>query len=341
MTFQDRQIHIDKQPFSGAHLDDLDFGLVQRHIIAAHQRERLPKLYEPLEFLRRYHGVATHKGELVPTLAGLIVFANDPNQWIDAAGVDVAEFTGEQSRSTNLGFIEQVRGPLFTVIDRVVQILWDRSDHGYSIVGAQREESHSYPQVILRELTVNALCHRDWAVEGSRVRVHLHPDTISWVSPGELPPSLKIEDLLDVQFSRNPALVGLLFQAGYIEGLGLGLDTVFDVLRQGGRPTPEMRSTAHTFTISVAAQPIRRAPQTIISAPERQAAILALVTQHTSCSISDLEQHLGIQRRTIQRDLRVLLEQRQLIVTGATNDRRYHLPSTSTEATLKQTTVNL
>lgn len=323
MVFHDRQLTTESQHVAGAHLDDLDLALVQRHIAAAYERSRLSQILDPLVFLRRYHGVIERNGELLPTLAGLLTFANEPERWIDAAGVDVAEFKGSQSRSTDIRFIEQVRGPLFAVIDRVAQILWDRSEHGYGIVGTQREEEHAYPQIVLRELTVNALCHRDWSQAGSRVRVHLHPSNLTWISPGELPSSIRIEELLEVQFSRNPSLVTLLFQAGYIEGLGLGLDTVFDALRQTGRPAPVMRSAAHSFSITVAALPIRRATQVTTSPAERQQAILGLVTQHGPLSISMLEERLTFNRRTIQRDLHTLVEGGLLVVTGVTNDRRY------------------
>jgi DeoR/GlpR family transcriptional regulator of sugar metabolism len=43
-------------------------------------------------------------------------------------------------------------------------------------------------------------------------------------------------------------------------------------------------------------------------------------------SITDLEKFLGFQRRTIQRDLQALLQQTEIEVSGATNNRRYSLP---------------
>jgi hypothetical protein len=43
----------------------------------------------------------------------------------------MAEFSGSTPHTTNLSFIEQVRGPLFAVVDQAAQLLWDRSNHGY------------------------------------------------------------------------------------------------------------------------------------------------------------------------------------------------------------------
>jgi predicted HTH transcriptional regulator len=318
----------DRQPVEGARIEDLDLTLVQRHITNAQSEGRYGEPTEPLEYLRRHHLVIDVAGTPVPTLTGLLTFAPEPERWLTASsGIDVAEFTGITPRTTDLSFIEQVRGPLFAVVDRATQILWDRSDHGYRFEGAQRIEEHTYPRVVLRELTVNALCHRDWSNRGSRVRIQIFPNLIEWISPGGLPEGVTIENLLEAQFSRNPTIVNIMFQAHYIEGLGLGFDSVYTALRESGVEPPQIRNATHAFSIRVAARPLGTSQLSSEPTPlNRKKAILDIIAQRGAVSITDLEKFLGFQRRTIQRDLQALLQQTEIEVSGATNNRRYSLP---------------
>ena len=329
VTIYQPEQSVDGQPVQGTTLDNLDMPMIQRHITNAHERGRLTGSSDLMAFLQRYHVVADVSGQLIPTVAGLLMFTEEPERWLDANGVDLAQFRGERARLTDMNFIEQVRGALPTVIDRTTQILWDRTEHGVRFEGAQRIELHSYPLIVIRELTVNAIAHRLWNLRGSRVRINISPSQITWISPGELPAGITVEELLNIQYSRNPHLVQLLYQAGYIEGFGLGLDSVFDALREAKGEPPTFVSKAHTFTVSVRATPLDSADPQEESAEDRQQRIVGLIRQRGPLSISDLEEAMHTHRRTIQRDLKDLIAQGQLTVVGATTKRRYHLTDAS------------
>src|SRR6266498_2039499 len=284
----------DRQPVPGALLTDLDLALVQRHITIAKERGRYDGPAEPLEYLRLHHGVI--------------------------------QFSGPSPRSTDLRFMEQVRGPLFTAIDHTVQTLWVRSEHGYRIDGAQRIEEHAYPEIVLRELTVNALCHRDWGQEGSRVRIQMLPRHIEWVSPGTLPSGVTIDNLRTAQVSRNRALAQLLFHAGYVEEFGIGLDTVFDTLRDANHEPPWIQDDGHFFTFRVTGKTIvPSATPRSLPVSKRQSSILAIIEAQGALTISELQAVLAIPRRTLQYDLRQLVSKGYLYAVGATNNCHYHL----------------
>jgi ATP-dependent DNA helicase RecG len=316
----------DRQPVPGARFTDLDLNQVQRHIAVAKERGRYDGPVEPLEYLRLHHGVVDIDGAPVPTIAGVLVFAPAPERFL-SSGIDIAQFTGPTPRSTGLRFMEQVRGPLAVAIDRTVQILWIRSEHGYRLEGAQRIEEHAYPEVVLRELTVNALCHRDWSQDGSRVRIQMLPNCIEWISPGSLPPGVTLQNLRTAQVSRNRVLAQMLFHAGYVEEFGIGIDTVFDTLRDAKHEPPWLQDDGHFFTFRVLGKPID-AGATAPSLPpvdKRKASIIAMIEQQGPLTVSELQAQLSISRRTLQRNLQELVEQGYLHSTGATNNLRYYL----------------
>jgi len=317
----------DRQPVPGARFADLDLNLVQRHITIAKERSRYEGPLEPLEYLRLHHGIVDVDGVPVPTVAGILVFASAPERFLAASGIDIAQFTGSNPRSTGLRFMEQVRGPLPIAIDRTVQILWIRSEHGYRLEGAQRIEEHVYPEVVLRELTVNALCHRDWSQDGSRIRIQMLTNCIEWISPGNLPSGVTLHNLRTAQVSRNRALAQMLFHAGYVEEFGIGIDTVFDTLRDEKHEPPWLQDDGHFFTFRVVGKSIdagaRPPPPSLLD--KRKASIIAIIEQQGPLTVSELQVQLSISRRTLQRNLQELVEQGYLRSTGATNNLRYYL----------------
>jgi ATP-dependent DNA helicase RecG len=176
--------------------------------------------------------------------------------------------------------------------------------------------------IVLRELTTNAVVHRDLSIIGSQVRIHVYPTTIEWSSPGGLPAGITIETLLTAQYARNPNLAQFLYHAGYIERFGMGLDAVIEVLRLQHMGDPEFYDDRHSFRVRV-----RRATSQEPAAPNlstsegRAHAIMEIFSRQKAWRQQELQQHLNIPRSTLQRDLTDLVRKGRLIAQGATRNR--------------------
>ncbi len=309
-----------------ARLDDLNLNMVRDHIQDAAARRGYQGPTDPERYLQLHHLVSEEPdGTVVPTLAGMVTFGREPEQWVSASGVDIAQFRGPQSHSTDLIFSRQIRGGLMTLIDQLVEVLWARSDHRYRLEGAERVEEHAYPLVVLREISANAIAHRDWQFRGSRVRIQMFPDRIEWISPGGLPPGVTAANLREEQALRNPKIAQVLYQSGKIESFGMGIDTVEDTLRAWGSRPLEVTDAQRQVIFTVFAKPLERQVSRP-TATDRLSRILALVDQMGAAGITDLAQQLSVSRRTVQYDLQKLVDRGDLIVTGATNNRRYQRP---------------
>ncbi len=107
---------------------------------------------------------------------------------------------------------------------------------------------------------MNALCHRDYRLKGRRVEIRMYDDRLEVISPGGLPGYMTLDNLVEDHFSRNPRLVAGIFEWGYIEELGLGIDRMIEEMLQFGHPPPEFKATPYSFTVKLH-NILNRAPQ--------------------------------------------------------------------------------
>lgn len=320
----------DRHPVLGASLTDLDMAVVHRHITTAIERGRYDGSSDPQAYLQQFTGVTMQDTTIIPTLAGMLMFAAEPDRWMSACGVDIAQFNTPHPHPTSLVFSTQVRGTITEVIERTLDLIWARSEHRYRIEGSERIEEHAYSQNVLRELTVNALCHRDWEMTGSFVRIQLFPGFIEWISPGGLPSGVTPENLRDAQISRNPALAQFLYHSGRIEKFGMGIDMVLDTLSTWGCDPPEFRNDPHFFSFRVWGKKLRSAPTRVLpQLSDRQLRMLGEIERRKSCTAADLATTLNQHARTIQREIKVLLEHGLIQDNGSKTHGRTYAPTMS------------
>ena len=319
------------QPVPGSRFEDLNMNLVREHIDTAIKRRSYDGPAQPEDYLLE-HGcvVRDEEGQLIPTLAGIVLFAREPHHRVSVCGIDVAQFSSPNPNATELVLSRQIRGDISSIIDKTVDLLWARTEHRTRIVGTERVEEHAYPLAVLRELTVNAVVHRDWSYTGSYIRIQLFPDRIEWISPGgfpgRAPNGVTLETLLYAQVSRNPALAQILYHAGKVESFGMGIDTVLSALQEIGCPLPEVFDNGDIFLFKVWGKQLRsKSDSPMVNLTSRQRRIITELTVRGRCSSTDLQTALNENVRNIQRDLKELLDLQLIVAEGATSKRSYRL----------------
>jgi predicted HTH transcriptional regulator len=318
-----------------ATLDDLDLSRVRMHIETALTKGRYRGTDDPLRFLLQHKAIVqTDDRTLIPTITGIMLFAYEPQTFLPHAVIDLAQFYGTKPLSYEVvDFQKSIGGCLPEQIDHIERYLWKNTMHGFRLGdGAQRVEEHEYLSSVLRELTVNAVAHRDYTFEQSVIRVSLFRDRVEWTSPGALPEGVTLDNILDAQLSRNPAILTLLYQGGYVEGFGMGLNTVFEALDEEGLPSPRLVNTPMSFTVTVYGRPrgdfepddgSHAAPATHELTPAQQR-IYTLILQRGELSFAEIEAESGGRsRRSLQRDVKSLIDARLITTVGATWQLRY------------------
>ena len=202
----------------------------------------------PEQILVKRGCLRDQNGMLKPTYAGILLFGKEPQRFVRGADITAARFATETMSDT---FIRQdMSGTLPDQIRRAETFLVDHLRKGVQLGSTMaRAENFEYPMEAARELVVNAVAHRDYRINGDGVRLFIFSNRMEVTSPGRLPGPVTIANIKDERFSRNPAIVQVLSDMGFIERLGYGVDRVIDLMQQQQLSAPEFEETGGGFRV--------------------------------------------------------------------------------------------
>lgn len=313
---------------TGATKDDFSKKMLEEYMAKRAERTKRP-FSGSLDDLLKEIGAVDQTGK--PTVAGLLQFTDYPQQWIPQSSVVFIKFLGRTPRGENglAGYIrrEELTGPLPRLIESAWNLVWSEMAVGGVVKGLEREDTFEYPQFAVREAIVNAVCHRDYRLKGRRIEIRMYADRLEVISPGGLPGFITIENIKDEHFSRNPRIVNGLFQWGYIEELGLGIDRMIEVMEQSGRKPPDFDARPYSFAVTLYNERVKQQPpEWSRNTNYRQARALQYIKEHgqiTNREFRDLCP--GVSAETLRLDLADLVEKGILLKIGSKKGTHYIL----------------
>lgn len=260
-------------------------------------------------------------GRLRPTNAGILLFGKDPQRHIRGAEITAARFPGDSMGDSFKR--EDIPGTIPDQIRRAESFLRDHLRKNVSLGSTMaRSETFEYPFEAVRELVVNAAAHRDYSIAGDGIRLFLFRSRMDVISPGGLPGPVTIDNIKDERFSRNPVIVQVLSDMGFIERLGYGVDRVIDLMSEKHLRAPEFEETAGGFRVCLYSEPVEAAatvPEAaaadpfkldgqykgkLLTARQETALLYLLRDGHTRITNSDLQGLCpDVHPETIRRDL--------------------------------------
>ena len=175
-----------------------------------------------------------------PTVAGLLIFATEPTEFLASGAIEAACYRGTRLSSDDLIHAERLAGPVS-----------DQIDAGIAFVARfmQTGDSPQYDIDVVDEAIVNAVAHRDYAIAGSKIRLFLFADRLELYSPGKLPNTITIDDMAYRTFTRNQLLVSFLSRIRskrtgqvFLESRGEGVRKILEdgEAHSGRRPKYEL-----------------------------------------------------------------------------------------------------
>ena len=321
---------VDGQPVRDTDASLIDFDRVAKHIAQARGLGRYDGPTDPTDYLLARRCVGRVEGQLCATLAGILCFGHDPQALLPHAVVDLGHYRGVEQRSFEVVHLaKNITGTLFDQLERIETYLWSNSHHGMTVTDGsfRRVDVHEYPQIVIRELCANMLAHRDYYRAESASRVMLFRNRIEWVSPGGLPPNVTVENILSAQVARNPQVLKIFYEAGYVEAFGQGLDTVVSVLKEETMEAPMFVDTGESFIVTVFG---RSSDELLGSAGgglnENQRRILAFIQRKVEATPKELRDLCGDRaRRSLNRDIAGLINADLIEAVGSTRAQRYRI----------------
>lgn len=240
-----------------ATLSDLDLSLV------AELAERKGIQEPPEQVLARYRLVERRNGTWLLTLAALLLFGQDPGRWHPHCGIDFVKYEGAERRvgaALNIVKRERVKAPLVRLIEQTYRVIQPHVRERQQLVDLFFEERLEYPAFAWQEAIVNAVAHRDYRYEGISIEAWMFDNRLEIRSPGELVEPVTLERLLKherVHASRNPRIVRVLTDLGYMREQGEGIPRMFEAMQREGLYPPELSLEAEAiFTVTLRNVPI-------------------------------------------------------------------------------------
>ncbi len=142
-------------------------------------------------------------------------------------------------------------GPIYEQIADATDFVLRNIRLGSVIDGLVRRESYELPVEAIREMIVNAHCHRNLA-DDSCVQVAIYDDRLEVSSPGGLYNGLTYEELMNGHSKiRNRAVANVLNKMGFVESWGTGVKRIFGAAESYGLPVPRFEVYDDMFRVNL------------------------------------------------------------------------------------------
>ncbi|MBI5364610.1 MAG: putative DNA binding domain-containing protein [Planctomycetes bacterium] len=239
-------------------LDDLDAVLLRRAATAAGYARG-----NTLEYLLD-RDLAEQRGKrVVIRLGALMLFAGKKARMPEVnAGLRVFVVHGTERKTGarhNVHELPRIEGALPRVIERAYEVLGGVIKRSSKLHDLFFVEQAEYPTFAWQEAVVNAVAHRDYRVQGRCIEVWYYTDRMEFVSPGALQPDVELDALRKrkpTHSSRNPRIVRVLTELGYMREQGEGIPRIFEEMEHVWLPLPEFEADQHAFRLHIRNTPI-------------------------------------------------------------------------------------
>lgn len=331
----------DCQPVLNATVDDLDLP----HVAAYFQRQQgirpraayLGATYEQL--LEWFRLAVPVDGVLRPTLAGLLVFGEEPDRFERQLVITFLQYYGtseEEKTPRGERFMNNRKfiGPIPNMVEDAVKHLLANIRIGSRIGTVFREDVPEYPEEAIREAIINAVAHRDYSAyaRGSYIQIRLFADRLEIQSPGGLYGNVTEETLDRNQSTRNSELMHLLEDLGIVENRGSGIRTMITAMRAARLEPPRFVDDRTAFLVTFfnvsfmdpeTVRWLERFSERDLTAEQRYA--LAYLRHHQTITNAEYQTLNRVNYTTAYRDLRDLTAADLVTIVGSGSSASYVL----------------
>ena len=223
--------------------------------------EATEKLCKDIECFRKRAGMAEHsvkKEQLINwkilkksegQLLATNVYALLTSDYFSFSKTQCAVFKGTD-RTVFLDKREFM-GPIYTQIEEAVDFVLRNIRLGATIDGLVRKEKYELPPEAIREMIINAHCHRN-LLDESCIQVAVYDDRLEVTSPGGLYNGLTYEEIMNGHSKiRNRGIANIFGQMGLVEAWGSGIKRIINAAEKYGLPEPKFQEFDNMFRVEL------------------------------------------------------------------------------------------
>ena len=261
---QSGQLRLGLKPVPGATLESFDRRRLHDYFVRILDGDAPPE--EDVEqwqrLLDNMDFATTSAGHTAPTIDGMLLFGRNTRRFLPQSGIRAICYLGtEQDYAARAD--EDIKGPLVPlgshtgsvvepgIVDRGWDFIRRNTTPTSWLEGAQRHDRWEYPEVVIREVLVNALVHRDYSIAGTDIMLSIFSDRLEIQSPGRLPNTVTIDGMKSgVRYARNQTLVNVMRDYGYVDSRGMGIrNKVIPSMRAHNGTEPDLVEDENRFTV--------------------------------------------------------------------------------------------
>ncbi|MDO8494564.1 MAG: ATP-binding protein [Deltaproteobacteria bacterium] len=277
-----------------------------------------PKNSQSEEILTNIGVTSMQEGKVLFSNAAVLFFAKNPQRFFPEAKITCLKYLGDTRNE-----IQDKRECVGNILEQLEEslVFFDRYNaKQLKISGSPRhKEWEDYPAVVMREILINALIHRDYFYDSSHIYMHIYSHHLEVDNPGGLIQGLQLENLGNKAARRNRMLADLMQRAGYIENAGTGIARIREALQQNNNPPPEIIA-ANFFTVQLKIRPKNLVDDTLT---DRQRILYSFVAEKKSVTKTDCQKILNVAGDTTLKELKILVAKGLIIVSGKGRNTRY------------------
>ena len=232
--------YYEDEPVYGATIDDIDLDYVTQHC------KKIGYAKDAETYLRTNKGfIATVNGVDKVSGAAILLFGKDPQKFFQRARIRIVRYLGDEERfGREMNVIKDVsfEGRILEMTQKAIAFV-DTQIREYTFLGddARFVTIPQYPPFCWTELIVNAVAHRDYSILGTDIMVKIFDHHYVVESPGILPGLVRIDNIRQMHFSRNPKIAEFMQQYKLVKEFGEGVDRMFREMAEAGNPAPEYK----------------------------------------------------------------------------------------------------
>ncbi|MEO1656128.1 MAG: ATP-binding protein [Pseudomonadota bacterium] len=202
-----------------------------------------------------------------PRVAGLLLFHPSPSTVLPKkCSVRIARYETREDdpERDHLANTKTLEGPLYSVIQESVTAITTIMS-SVKLWAKDGLKTVKYPPEAIWETVVNAIIHRDYSISDD-VQILIFDNRIEIRSPGRLPGYVRVDNILEARYSRNPKIVGTLsrYSDPPNKDLGEGLNTTFQKMKEFGLQRPIVAEDGNYVSVTLPHKPLATPSEAVL-----------------------------------------------------------------------------